>query len=202
MRVAAVVLLAAALGGCGFSPAKLFLSRADIEVREVGRSLYCNTPGDAARAVLLEGPQAVREWQAARGVTLGGAPLAQAPYAIVEMGTRPTGGYGLAVSRAAELRGDLLVLQATFVSPAPGAIRTQAVSSPCALVQLPPGRYGAIEVYDQTGEVRATDAPLPPPVEESPAEAEPPTDESPPPEAVPEAPADEAPAAESGTPAA
>lgn len=157
MRTLPLFLLAAALAGCGFKPAELFTRSSRIEVREVGRSLYCNSATEQARAALLDTPQAVLDWQAARGVTLaGGESLAQAPHAIVEMGTRPTGGYGLAVSRAAMLRGDLLILQATFVSPAPGSIRTQALSSPCALVRLPPGRYGAIEVQDQTGAVRAT----------------------------------------------
>lgn len=152
-----LLVLTVALAGCGITTEKLFSSASRIEVREVGRSLYCNSPAEEAQAVLLDTPQSVLDWQAARGVTLaGGESLAQAPHAIVEMGLRPTGGYGLAVSRAAVLRGDRLILQATFVSPAPGSIRTQALSSPCALVRLPLGRYGAIEVQDPTGAVRAT----------------------------------------------
>lgn len=155
MRVATAVLLAAALAGCGIT--RLFSGGEQIAVREVGRSLYCGTATEAAQAALLPDLDAVLEWQSARGVTL--APpeaLARAPYAIVEMGVRPTGGYGIAVSRAAVLRGESLVLRATFVSPAPGTIRTQALSTPCALVQLPPGRYLTLEVEDQNGVVRAS----------------------------------------------
>lgn len=183
---ALLLVLTAALAGCGFKTEKLFSSYSRIEVREVGRSLYCNSPAEQAQAVLLDTPQAVLDWQAARGVTLaGGESLAQAPHAIVEMGTRPTGGYGLAVSRAAVLRGDLLILQATFVSPAPGSIRTQALSSPCALVRLPPGRYDGIEVQDPTGAVRATGGrpearPLAAPAEPAPAAVPPPAVPSPP----------------------
>ena len=190
----------ALLGGCGFKPANLFSSYADIEVREVGRSLYCNTAGEDARVVLLADPQAVLDWQAARGITLAGSEtLAQTAYAVVEMGVRPTGGYGLAVARAAVLRDERAILSATFVSPPPGSIRTQALSSPCVLVQLPRGRYSEVEVEDQTGTVRASGGkPEPPPPEPPPPEPSPP--EAPPPEVPPpEAPPPEAPP--SGAPA-
>lgn len=163
----ALPLIALVLAGCGFEPAKLFESSSPVEVREVARSLYCNTPGDAAQAQLLNGAQAVVDWQSARGIALAGSEsLAQAPYAVIEMGARPTGGYGLAVARAAKLRGEQLTVQATFVSPAPGSLRTQALSSPCVLLQLPAGRYSTIEVQDPAGAVRATgthDMPLQPP---------------------------------------
>lgn len=168
MKRIAIALAAALAAGCGLSPGRLFQSHTAIEVREVGRSLYCNTDGGAARVTLLADAQAALDWQAARELTLaGGESLAQAPYAVVEMGMRPTGGYGLAVARAAELRDDTVVLSATFVSPAPASIRTQALSSPCVLVQLPRGRYAAVEVLDQTGEVRASS--LPPPAPDEPA---------------------------------
>lgn len=154
--IRAVLLAALALAGCAFQPEKLLADDTKIEVREVGRSLYCNSEDEAPAALLLPDAKSVLDWQAARGVTLAGiAVLPQTAYAVVEMGARPTGGYGLAIARGAVLRGDLVILSATFVSPAPGSIRTQALSSPCALVQLPPGRYRTVEVLDQTGEVRA-----------------------------------------------
>lgn len=153
----AVLLGAALLAACGLRAPKLFSSAVDIEVREVGRSLYCNNGSGEAAAVLLDDPQAVLDWQASRSITLaGGESLLQTPHAVVEMGARPTGGYGLAVARAATLSDGQVSLSATFVSPAPGSIQTQALSSPCVLVQLPPGRYTAVEVIDQTGAVRAS----------------------------------------------
>jgi len=176
----AFLLLALALAGCGFKPAKIFSSYAQIEVREVGRSLYCNTPGEEVQALLLPGVQAVVDWQTARGVMLAGPEsLTQAPHVVVETGVRPTGGYSLAVARSAMLRGELVILQATFFSPAAGTLRTQALSSPCALVQLPPGRYTTVEVRDAGGAVRATGgmpvAPKEPSVPaETPAPGEPP----------------------------
>ena len=148
--------LAACGGMSSLSPGKLFESHTDIEVREVARSLYCNTPGEQAAVELLPDAQAVIGWQSARGVALAGSEsIVQSPYAVVEMGARPTGGYGLAVARGAVLRGETAVLKATFVSPSPGSLRTQALSSPCVLVQLPRGRYSAVEVQDPTGVVQA-----------------------------------------------
>jgi hypothetical protein len=152
-----VLVMALAASGCGFRAERLFATAVDIEVRESGRSLYCNTPGENARAQLLPDASAVMEWQSARGISLV-APesLIQAPHALIEMGMRPTGGYGIAVARQAVMKGDVVILNATFVSPAPGSMRTQALSTPCVIVQLPPGRYATVEVQDQTGEVRAT----------------------------------------------
>jgi hypothetical protein len=151
---APALLLTAALAGCAMPG--MFSRGTPIEVREVGRSLYCNTPSESSRVLLLRDPQAVLDWQASRGIALaGGEALAQTAYAVVEMGGRPTGGYGVAVARTATLRDEDVTLSATFVSPAPGSIRTQALSSPCVLVQLPRGRYARVEVVDQSGEVRA-----------------------------------------------
>jgi len=165
---AALLAAAVALAGCA-GAADLFSTQAPIQVREVARSLYCNSGGDDTRTQLLPDAQAVLDWQAARGIVLAGSEsLAQAPYAVVEMGLRPTGGYSLAVATAAKLVGERVVLQATFFSPAPGSLRTQALSSPCVLVQLPAGRYAGVEVRDPAGAVRATGglAPAPRPSQE------------------------------------
>jgi hypothetical protein len=151
-------LLALPLAGCAAAPAGT-----PIEVREAARSTYCNTPGDAVQVTLLPDAQAVRDWQAGRGVELAAADtLARAPYALVEMGLRPTGGYAVAVAPAATLRDGRVVLQATFSAPTPGSLRTQALSSPCVLVQLPPGRHAGVEVRDASGAVRAVNSVVPP----------------------------------------
>jgi hypothetical protein len=170
---ASALLLTCALAGCAMP--EMFARGTPIEVREVGRSLYCNTPSESPQVLLLRDPQAVLDWQTGRGITLaGGEALAQTTYAVVEMGGRPTGGYGVAVARTATLRDEDVTLSATFVSPAPGSIRTQALSSPCVLVQLPRGRYARVEVVDQSGEVRArSDAPPAVPAPGEPAVAEP-----------------------------
>lgn len=151
----AAALPAALLAGCGLG--RMLDGGVPIEVREAGRSLYCNTPGEDARVTLLPDLQAVLDWQAARGIVLAPSEsLPQVPYALVEMGGRPTGGYGVLIARAAKLDGEQVTLSATFLSPSPGSIRTQALSSPCVLVALPRGRYDEVEVRDESGAVRAT----------------------------------------------
>lgn len=177
MKHFSVVLLAALVAGCGLG--RMLDRSVPLEVREVGRSLYCNTPGEQARVTLLPDLQSALDWQASRNIVLAPAEsLAQVPYALVEMGARPTGGYGLAIARAAKLDGEQVLLSATFLSPSPGSIRTQALSSPCVLVALPRGRYDEIVVRDETGEVRArggrAQAPIPvePPAPDPAAPAE------------------------------
>jgi hypothetical protein len=146
MRAALLLCALAPAACCGLAP------RAGVEVREVARSLYCNTAGEAPQLTLLPDAQAVAAWQSARGIALAAAgSLAPAPHAAVEMGMRSTGGYDLSVSAQGVLRGDALVLQVTFSAPAPGSLRTQALSSPCVLVQLPPGRYAGVELRDAAG---------------------------------------------------
>jgi len=134
---------------------------ASVNVREVARSQYCNTPGPAARVQLLRGGAAVATWLGERGIALAGAePQADADYAVVETGMRPTGGYAVEVAEQATRRGERIVLRVTFVAPEPGSLQTQALSSPCALVQLPPGRHAVVEVRDPAGKaVASSDAP-------------------------------------------
>jgi hypothetical protein len=162
MRLVLTVFLAALVAACSFKPAKIFATYTQLEVREVGRSLYCNTEAADTAAYLFADAAAVQAWQASRGLNLVAAgALADAPHALVEMGQRPTGGYGLAVSRAAVLRGELLILSATFISPGPDRMVSQALTSPCVLVRLPPGRYSTVEVQDQAGAARATGKAMP-----------------------------------------
>jgi len=155
MTPARVLLLCAAVlgAGCGFKAEKIFASYSDIEVQEVARSLQCGTANSQPRVQLFAGPGSARAWAATRTVALPEV-LAETPHVVVELGQRASGGYGLAISRSAVLRGGLLILRGTFISPAPGRVVTQALTSPCVLVQLPPGRYSAIEVQDPAGAVR------------------------------------------------
>ncbi|MGQ0586237.1 MAG: protease complex subunit PrcB family protein [Gammaproteobacteria bacterium] len=138
---------------------------ARIEVRELASSQYCNTPGPAARVHLLRGAAAVAAWYTERGIALAGAePRADADFAVVEAGMRPTGGYGIEVAEQATQRGERIVLDVTFFGPEPGSLQTQALSSPCALVQLPPGRHIVVEVRTTAGTVVAASAAPPAPV--------------------------------------
>jgi hypothetical protein len=46
------------------------------------------------------------------------------------------------------------LIRLRWIEPAPGAIITQILTSPCLIVSLPKGDYGRIVITDETGKVR------------------------------------------------
>lgn len=71
------------------------------------------------------------------------------------MGRRPTGGYRLALAGSGlRIQEGTAVLRVDWIEPAPDAMVTQMVTSPCLLVRIPRGDYRRIEVQDQRGMVR------------------------------------------------
>lgn len=131
----------------------------DIEVHEVRRLLDCGRTDGPAAIEWIADETALRSWQAARGVELIGSSAAElpaGPYAVVDHGARTTGGYGFAVSRQARVViGRTLRLTASFLAPKPGAEPASAPISPCALMQLPAGRYERVELVDPSGRRQA-----------------------------------------------
>lgn len=150
----AMAFAALVLAGCSSLPD--WVAREEtVEVSEVARSNQCATPGAEPQLTLLADVAAVKTWEQGRGIELTQGLLPQGPFALVEMGERPTGGHGVAVSRIARLRSDSLVLQATFVAPRPGDITSQALTSPCVLISVPGRGYSRVELLDQDGQRRA-----------------------------------------------
>jgi len=148
-----IALAGLALSACAGS-SDWFSRENAVDVSEVARSYQCNSEGPDSRLTLMPDLAAVEAWQQARGVSFGGVALPQGPFALIEMGERSSGGYGLAISRTAGRRGDTLILSGTFVAPAPDDITTQAITSPCVLVSLPRQGYAWVEVIDQDGRLR------------------------------------------------
>lgn len=151
------VLAGLAVAGCSSIsslPDRLSRENAE-EVSELARSAQCNSASEAAAITRLPDLAAVLAWQQQRGVTLVSGELPQGPFALVEMGQRATGGYGLAISRLAGRRGGTLILRATFIAPPADAMVSQALTSPCVLVGLPPEAGTTLELLDQDGNVRA-----------------------------------------------
>ena len=129
-----------------------------IEVTEVRRSQQCASEDAQTRVLFFGQLEQVKAWEAARGLALTSAPgpaLGSGAYALIELGQKATGGYGLAVSRLAAHRKDFLILKTTFIVPGEGAMTAQVLTSPCALVRLPERAYAGLEVVDQTGKLRA-----------------------------------------------
>lgn len=130
-----------------------------IEVAEVGRAVHCGGENRDVRVALLPDLASAKAWTAGRGIVLPGieeGQLLDAPYAVVELGYRDTGGYGVAVSRQAGLKDDVLVLKATFFEPGQGRWASSEASSPCAIVSLPPRQYRSLQLIDQAGALRAS----------------------------------------------
>ena len=116
----------------------------------------------AAPALTLMERQAQLDRFYARLASLG-EPPPQAPRLdfdhhralLIEMGQRPTGGYGLAlVEPTASLGEGRLELRVDWQEPPPGLAQTQALTSPCLLLRIPGGDYDRITVRDRQGQVR------------------------------------------------
>lgn len=154
MNIKAWGMLLATLGVAGCS---LFAVRGErLDVVEAGRSILCSAEEPSARVQIFDSAAAVQQWQARTGIELAVfGELDRGRYALIEMGQRHTGGYGVAVSREARISGNTLRLYATFFEPDAGAITSQMINSPCALVYLPEGAYIGVQVYDQHGQLRA-----------------------------------------------
>lgn len=160
-RQAIVGLGALALAGCaGISGlTRIFASGEPVDVTPAGYSQNCGSQRPETTIRTLANADELQKWQVSRGMTLldGDAPK-EGPYALIELGQRAGDGYGLVVSRDADIEDNVLTLHATFFAPEhAGADAT--TTSPCALISLPPGLYEAVRVENQSGTVVATSRP-------------------------------------------
>lgn len=155
LSAAAAVLL---LSGCGDLGWLLrFSGDTPVEVRELARSTQCGTPDQKSAVTVFADAAEFRKWQEQRAIKLIDSDAMPAgPYALVEMGVRATGGFGVAISRKAGVRRDLVVLKGTFIGPSADMALAQVETSPCVLVGLPSGFYRGVVVFNQAGDIQAT----------------------------------------------
>lgn len=129
-----------------------------VVVEEVARANVCNTVSDESELQVIPSVDALEGFARQRGfewVRTSAKAWPETGYAIVEYGQRTNSGYGLAVSRDAELRGDVLILRATFFEPQQGRWASDEASSPCVAVALPAGaEFSSVSIFDQTGRAR------------------------------------------------
>lgn len=155
IRVGSLIVVVAMLAGCALRGP--WNRDQAVQVADAGVSINCPASGPEPWVREFPTLDAVRAWQADHGIELLTPGAEAGHYALVGMGQRNTGGYGIAVSREATLAEQVLRLKATFVAPSGGGMTTQMLTSPCALVRLPKQTpWRAIEVYDQTGRLRVT----------------------------------------------
>jgi hypothetical protein len=134
----------------------VFASDHTAYVREAGRNLQCGTTEPRISVRLFKSRDEVKQWEVSRNLNLlkpGGGAYA---YALVDMGRQPSGGYGVVVSRKAQMDGDLMSLRATLIEPEEGQAVSLEPTSPCVLIVLPQGDYTQLEAQDQNGRVIAT----------------------------------------------
>ena len=152
------------LTGCASASAfnslvDVFTSGETAFVREGGASLQCGDNGDGLRVQTFPDGDALRQWEQTQGVTLLKKESGTGyRYAVLSMGSQPSAGYGIAVSRKALLDGDVLTLRATIIQPAPTQTLPQNPTAPCSLVVMPAGDYTQVDVQDQDGLLIATTA--------------------------------------------
>jgi hypothetical protein len=74
---------------------------------------------------------------------------------LIEMGMRPTGGYSLSLADEAIQRANhTLIVNVVWNQPIPGTMVTQALTSPCLLIQVNKTGFNKIQVRDQNNKVR------------------------------------------------
>jgi protease stability complex PrcB-like protein len=64
---------------------------------------------------------------------------------IVGLGQKPTGGYGLTLANS-QIESDTLKLTMILHRPAPDAMVTQVLTTPCAVLAITPERWESVEV--------------------------------------------------------
>jgi hypothetical protein len=78
----------------------------------------------------------------------------------VEMGERPTTGYGFDTKTVTAYRaGDTAVIKLAYHQPEPGAVTAQMMTSPCILLRLPLESFCLVQVLDRNGRMLTQIAP-------------------------------------------
>ncbi len=132
-----------------------------LPVRLVWAGHQCGGPAPGASAYWIDGSadlqRKVLSRPAVQAALAGGSmDWAREGLLWVRMGRKPTGGFGLdpASSEAVVAQG-IARVTVQWREPPPGAFVTQAITSPCLLLQLPRNDFHQVEVRDPSGRVRA-----------------------------------------------
>lgn len=110
--------------------------------------------GFSGRSFLLVGKQDefTSLWNRAYGSQLNVPPLPSIDFGresivAIFQGSQPSGGFGVDVASVSEENGELY-LDVSFTSPPPGAITTQALTSPWVMVRVLRGGYNVVWLRD------------------------------------------------------
>ena len=135
------------------------LSNAPIDV--LNQSAQCDPAVESATAQWLDDPQALQSaYQRINRHRMGTPETPTVDFetsgiVLIEMGQQTTGGYGLKLLKPEMMiDGMVAMIEINWQTPAPGAIVTQALTSPCLMLVVPRGDYRTLRVVDQDGLTR------------------------------------------------
>ncbi len=124
----------------------------DVPFEVVARGTQAVGADRAAYRLVRNREELTQAWNQAYGSSLSVPPVPSADLTretlvAIFLGPKPTGGYGLDVE-AASLEGGDLYVDVRATSPAPGAMTTQALTSPWLLLRIPRGEISAVWFRD------------------------------------------------------
>lgn len=124
-------------------------------VSVIGDSTYCGTSSQNSEVHYFADPNAFQNWIDYRNITDFNRKMARHGVLIVEMGQRPTGGYNIQLNgEKTGVHGDTLRIAMDWHAPRLDAAVSQALTSECVALSLPPGDYDEANVVDQIGNSR------------------------------------------------
>jgi len=121
----------------------------------------CDPAVESATAQWLDDPQSLQSAYQRINRHRMGAPdtptvdFETSGIVLIEMGQQTTGGYGLELLKPEMvIDGTVATIEVNWQTPAPGAIVTQALTSPCLMLVVPRGDYRTLLIVDQDGLTR------------------------------------------------
>ena len=162
LQLKLLLLLYCGLCACMHTPAVDGAEGKPIPVRILYQDALCGGNRPTPSVTLVAGSdQLKRILSAVKGRMIGPSPPAplvdfDAEHVVdIQMGQKLTGGYGIElVEPHATLNDGEALIRLRWIEPAPGAIVTQILTSPCLIISLPKGAYEEIAITDENGNVR------------------------------------------------
>jgi len=162
LQLKLLLFLYCGLCACTHTPAVDSTEGTPIPLRILYQGALCGGNRPSPSVTLVAGSdQLKRIFIESKGRMLGQSPRTpavdfDAEHVVdIQMGQKPTGGYGIELAEPhATLNDGEALIRLRWIEPAPGAIVTQILTSPCLVVALPKGAYEKIAITDENGKVR------------------------------------------------
>lgn len=125
-------------------------------VNIVDSAAYCGTTSQMSAVHYFASEAQLANWIGYRGIRgFDAGAAADGGVIVVEMGQRMTGGYSMnMLPDVTHIEDNTLYLGVAWAAPPEYAPISQAMTSPCMVVEPPPGDYDKVVVLDQLGNKR------------------------------------------------